>query len=72
LVDQGADHPSHGEEDDQGQQVGLLGDPEVVEGWGEVPVGEEKRPDRGDRRRHEPADDRHQHHPQQVQQQHAG
>jgi hypothetical protein len=61
-VDQGADDPGDGDEDDQGQQVGLLGDPEPVERRGEVPVGEQERPDRGDRRRHKPSDHGHHDH----------
>jgi hypothetical protein len=63
-IDQDADYTRHGDEDHQGQQVGLLGDPEMVERRGEIPVGEQERRDRGGRCRHEPADDRHQHHQQ--------
>jgi hypothetical protein len=50
----------------------LLGDPEVVQRRGEIPVGEQECRDGSRRCRHEPADDRHQHHQQEIQQQHAG
>jgi hypothetical protein len=63
-VDEGTDDPGDGDEDDQGQQVGLLGDPEPVQRGGEVPVGEQERPDRGDRRRHKPTDHGHDDHQQ--------
>jgi hypothetical protein len=71
-VDQRADHRGHGHKDQQGEHVGPLGDREVVQGWREVPVGEQEGPHRGRGRRPKPADSRHGHDEQQVEEQHAG
>ncbi len=51
--DEHADHPADEQEDHEREEVLTLGDRELVEGWGEEPVGEQEAGDRADEGRNE-------------------
>ena len=72
ALDEDRDQGAHGDEHQQGEGVVLVGDREGVERWGEVVVEQEAADDRCAEGRPEPADQRHQDHDAEVEQDVAG